>query len=461
MNVTSTKSPAPAGPGLMPLVAGARLPLAFIVGGLLAFGAGALWLALLGAGGLPPHLHPRVVALAHLWLPGFLLSVCLGASYQLMPVVLGAPLRVSEKLLWTHAALHLGGVVALIVGLADMRYLLAAFGGLALASGALLFFIVTLRAFLASRRRDAAAWSFPLSAAWLLATVLAGVLMAANRGRPFLPLSILDVLRAHAHLGLVGYFATLLQGVTFQLVPMFTMGEARRPRVAKAGLLASQFGLALLAVGLALGVRPLALGAGLVLLAGLACTASAFLATLATRRRRKLEPGVLAFVIGMALLAAAAALGAALLGADIGPEKLFPAATAYGLLIIVGGLSLAVLGMLAKILPFLVRMKAYGPRVGRQPVPVATTLSSKPLEHAWLVAHLAGLAGLALGAANSAAWPTRVGGALLVLAALLALGNATRVMRHLRRVPPPLSPLPSTPPRGAFTAISSSPLSRP
>lgn len=41
-------------------------------------------------------MNPLVVALAHLWLPGFLLSVCLGACYQLMPVVLGAALRVAQ-----------------------------------------------------------------------------------------------------------------------------------------------------------------------------------------------------------------------------------------------------------------------------------------------------------------------------------------------------------------------------
>jgi hypothetical protein len=448
--------PASAGPGLMPLVAGARLPLAFIVGGLLAFGAGALWLADIGASEPTTHVHPRVVALAHLWLPGFLLSVCLGASYQLMPVVLGVPLRVSDKLLWAHAALHLGGVSSLVVGLAHMRYLWAALGGLALSTGALLFFVVTLRAFRASARRDAAAWSFPLAAAWLLVTVLAGVLMAANRSHPFLGLSIFDVLRAHAHLGLVGYFGALLQGVTFQLVPMFTMGEARRPLHAKAGLFAAQGGLVLLAAGLALGLHPLAFGASLVVLAGLASTAFAFLATLATRRRRKLEPGLLAFVIGMAFLGLAAALGAGLVGFDIGPEKLFPAATAYGLLIIVGGLSLVVLGMLAKILPFLVWMKAYGPRVGREAVPVATTLSSKPLEHAWLAAHLAGVLGLALGAATSTAWPALAGGVLLLLAALLALGNAARVLNHLR-----LAHQAGRRPFVAANPITSPPLSHP
>lgn len=376
-------------------------------------------------------MHPEVVALAHLWLPGFLLSICFGASYQLMPVVLGVSLRAANSLLWTHAALHFSGVLALVSGLSRGRYGWAGLGGTALSIGTLFFFVTTLRTFLASNRRDAPAWSFPLAASWLLATVLAGVLLAINRQQPFIPLSALDLLRAHAHLGLVGYFATLLQGVTFQLVPMFTMGDARRPRWALSGLLAAQLGLALLATGLAGGWRlPTLLGA-LFVLAGLASTGMALHATLATRRRRRLDPGVQAFVLGMALLGSAGTFGCFLVIADLSPERLFAAAAAYGLLIITGGLSLTVLGMLCKILPFLVWMKAYGPRVGRTPVPVATSLSSRTLERIWLGTHLAGLAGLSVGTGASVAWATAAGGTLLAAGATVYLANAGRILRHL------------------------------
>lgn len=418
-------------PGRVPLVGGGRLPLAFIGGGLLAFGVGVLWLARSAWPGLPPHLHPEVVALAHLWLPGFLLSVCLGASYQLMPVVLGVPLRATNKPLWTHAALHLGGVLAVVIGLGGGHYGWAGLGGTALSLGALFFFVVTLRTFRASKRRDAAAWSFPLAAGWLLATVLAGVLMAMNRRHPFLPLSALDLLRAHAHLGLVGYFATLLQGVAFQLVPMFTMGDARRPRCAMGGLVAAQAGLGMLVAGLVGSWRlPAVLGA-LLVLAGLAGTGIALHATLGTRRRRRLDPGMLAFLFGMGLLGLAGISGCFLAIADVSAERLFAGAAAYGLLIIAGGLSLAVLGMLCKILPFLVWMKAYGPRVGRGPVPVATTLSSRTLEQVWLGAHLIGLSGLALGAGASLAWASAAGGTVLAAGAAVYLINAARVVRHL------------------------------
>ena len=145
---------------LLPLTGGGRLPLIFIVAGLVAFGLAAAWLArVAGRGsGFPPFLHPEVVAVAHLWLPGFLLSICLGATYQLMPVVLGEAVRLREGWLWTHAGLHLAGVVALVWGLASGRYLAAGLGGLAVVAGVAILSVATLRTFRASRRRDAAAW---------------------------------------------------------------------------------------------------------------------------------------------------------------------------------------------------------------------------------------------------------------------------------------------------------------
>jgi len=437
-------APAPRAPvvargGALPLTGGGRLPLIFIVAGLVAFGLAAAWLArLAGRGsGFPPFLHPEVVAVAHLWLPGFLLSICLGATYQLMPVVLGEAVRLREVWLWTHAGLHLAGVAALVWGLASGRYLAAGLGGLAVVAGVAILGVATLRTFRASRRRDAAAWSFVCAAGWLLATVVAGVGMALNRRHGFLPLSMVDLLRAHAHLGLVGYFASLLQGVTFQLVPMFTMGEARHPRLAMAGLLATQAGLPILAAGLAWSARaPTVAGAGVVA-AGLIGTGWALAATLATRRRRRLDVGVRAFVVGMALLGLGGAGGLALALGVAGTERLLPGAASYGLVVIVGGLSFTVLGMLAKILPFLVWMKAYGPRVGREPVPVATALSSRRLEEFWFGAHLLALASLLAGVLTKTHIPTMAGGVLLLAGAALWLSNAARVLSHLLRVAGP------------------------
>lgn len=416
----------------VPLVAGARLPLAFIGSGLGGLAAAAAWMALEPSLVGLPHLHPRVVALVHLWLPGFLLSVCIGALYQLMPVVLGAPLATRASTLWTHFALHTVGSVLLVVAFTQSRFEWVGVGGLLIALGVGVLFASVLRTFRVATRRDAPAWCFPLATGWLALTVLFGIALAINRRWPWLPLSAADLLRAHAHLGLAGFFLTLLQGTTFQLVPMFTMGTLRRPRMIWTGLLATQAGLLVLTPGLAWNLPMLTRGGALILAIGVGCSALALHATFATRRRKVLEPGLQAFVLGSVVLALATLMGVALAFLPTGHPWARPGIAAYGLVLIPGALSLVVLGMLCKIIPFLVWMRAYGPKVGKQPVPLATALASRRLEQAWLLLHLAGLALLVAGALRGTA-PVVLAGALALLAGTgLFLANALHVLAHLR-----------------------------
>jgi hypothetical protein len=434
-------------PGV-PLVGGARLPLAFIALGLTLLAAAAAVIVFAPGLWLLPPTHPHVVGLVHLWLPGFLLSVCLGAVYQLMPVILGVPLRLGLPAAWTHFALHGLGVSWLVAGFMTGQFTAVAAGGALMMAGLGILSYATFRTFAASSRRDAAAWCFPLAAGWLALTVVLGVVMAWNRHQPFLPLSILDLLRTHAHLGLVGFFVSLLQGVAFQLVPMFTMGTLRRPGLIRHGLVGTQLGLLLLAPGLAWHQPPLMLAGAVFLVGALVCSGIALRATLQTRRRRKLETGLQAFVAGAGCLGFAAALGVAML---LLPDRWvheFPSVALYGLFVVAGALSLTVLGMLCKIIPFLVWMRAYGPWVGKRPVPVATSLASPLLERWWLRLYLLALFVIGAGIAASSVGATAAGGALLALAVALLLGSFLRVARHLyaRAHPvPPAQPVPVSP----------------
>ncbi len=430
----------PPRPVILPLKAEVHLPLAFISLGLGALMVATVWLALQPDIILLPHTHPSVLALTHLWLPGFLLSVCLGAFYQLMPVVLGVPLSFPAATRWLHFTLHAAGLPLLCVGFALGRFDWVGAGGLLLTLGLLCFAATGIRTFLASNRRDAIACSLPLAIFWLTLTASLGIVMAINRHHPFLPLGAIDLLRAHAHLGLAGFFLTLLQGMTFQLVPMFTMGTVRRYPLVWAGMLLNQAGLLILAPGLALGHRPAALLGATLMAGGVAASGIAFLATLRTRHRRQLETGLRAFTIGAGLLAASTVLGLALFSLPAG----FIWIKLYGLGVIAGGLTLIVLGMILKIVPFLVWMHAYGPSVGKRPVPLTSTLSSPRLERLWLGGHLSALPLLALAMIMGSPAAATTGAWLLAAATLLFLINTTRVLGQLRQ---PVQTVPLAPTR--------------
>ena len=431
------------------LVAGARLPLAFIGLGLVAFAVANAVLALRPQILLLPHVHPGVVALAHLWLPGFLLSVSMGAIYQLMPVVLGTALRLPLTAAWAHFGAHAVGVALLASGFALGKFEVVALGGCVVTAGVGVLLVGTWRTFLASSRRDAIGWSFPLAVSWLAATVLFGIVLALNRRNPFLPLSVMDLLRAHAHVGLGGFFLTLLQGATFQLVPMFTMADLRRPRWVRAGLALAQAGLLVLTPGLACGEPPAAILGASLLAAGVGCSGVALVATFRSRRRRVLDAGLKAFALGAALLGTASVTGVVLAIVRLPDEMTLTTAAAYGVALIAGALGFMIPGMLCKIIPFLVWMKVYGPRAGRQPVPQATTLGSRGLEHAWIAAHAIALVVVLAAVFTKSPDLAASGAALLALSGLIFLSNVTRILRHLLR---PETPVTATPQATAIKA---------
>lgn len=425
----------PASP-MVALVAGGRLPLAFIALGGAALLVAGLWLALEPTLAIVPHVHPHTIGLVHLWLPVGLLGLCVGTVYQMLPVIVGVSLR-GERWAWAHLGLHGLAAGALPYGLATSRFAWAGLGGTAFALGAGSFAVVVWRTFLGGRRRDAIAWCFPLAATWLTLTTLAGTVMVVNRFAGWPGLSALAWLRAHAHLGLAGFFLSLLQGATFQLVPMFVLGTVRSPRRVGWGLALGQAGLVGLVVGL-LGAQPwIAGGAAVVLAGGVACTAVELVAVWRSRRKRKGEPSLRGFLLGAWLLGGAAVLGVAL-ATMRGAALFWPLASAYGSGIIVGALSLMILGMLGKIVPFLVWMRAYGGSVGRRTVPAAGTLVSVTWMHVWCWAHGTGAVVLTAAAVLGAEGVARVGAWLLLggLAAhAVAMGAAARHLWQRREDP--------------------------
>ncbi len=426
--------PAPAGPGAGGwLAAQGRLPLAFmglalawLAAATLLLATHAPWLAL-------PHAAPWVVVLTHAWVLGVFVTVACGAVYQLAPVALGTTLW-SERRAWAHLALHAAGVPAVVWGFWRWNLPTIGAGGLLVGVGVVLFAENTWRTVVRSGRRDAVAWSLALAAGWLVLTVLMGLTLAANRFWGFLAADPVALLRAHAHLGLVGFFVTLLQGVTFRLVPMFTLGDVRDWRPVKVGLWLSQLGLLGLAPALALTLPAAIVITALMILAGLASSGWALVGTLRTRKKRAFDPGIQAFLRGLIGLLAAAVAGVVLAwpsSRDAAPGGFGP--MIYALLGVAGGLLPAIAGMMCKIVPFLTWMRAYGPKVGRMPTPAAASLTRPRLE-GWAF----GLQAAALAPLVAGAWllnePVLWFGAWLLAAGVaLFVADLLGVLWHLIR----------------------------
>lgn len=386
-----------------------------------------------------PHSHPRVVALAHAWVLGFFVTVACGAVYQLAPVALGTTLA-SERYGWWHFGLHAAGVPGMIYTFWVWNPTQLGHFGSIVALGILLFSANVWRTVRRSGRGGAVAWSLNLSAGWLALTVLLGLLLAANRFWFFLPLDPIALLRAHAHVGLIGFFVTLLQGVGFQLVPMFTLGEVRDWRLPTRALWLSQLGLLSLAPGLAWHLAPFAVAGAAAITTGMIGSGVALRRALATRKKRALDPGTRAFVRGGVVVCGSGVAGLALVlpATPWGSAPGGFSAMVYAVLAIGGGLLPCIAGMMCKIVPFLTWMRAYGPRVGREPTPAASALTRPRLERWGLGLQFAALAPLLFGAWTLQASVLRVGTWLLAVGVGLFVADMLGVLLHLRSRPAPV-----------------------
>lgn len=381
-----------------------------------------------------PHSAREVVALTHAWVLGFFVTVATGAMYQLAPVALGTTLW-SERTGWWHFGLHSAGVPAMVNALARWDLILLGAGGTLVGTGIVIFAANTWRTIQRSGKRDAVAWSLALAAGWLALTALAGLTLVANHLWGFWPADPLSLLRAHAHLGLAGFFVTLLQGVTFRLVPMFTLGDVPDWRPVRIGLWFSQIGLLGLVPTLAWHAGQAAAAFGTLLLAGMIASGWALIQTLATRKKRLLDPGVRAFLRGAAGLPAAATLGLLLVWPATpwgsGPGGF--SAMVYALVLFGFGLLPAIAGMMCKIVPFLTWMRAYGPKIGRGPTPSAAAMT-QPRVETWAFA----VQGAAFGPLIAGAWwlnvpLLRAGAWLLAVGVGLFLTGMIGVLNHLWR----------------------------
>jgi hypothetical protein len=366
------------------------------------------------------NLH--ALAATHLVTLGWVTVTIMGASYQLVPVVLATRLW-SERL--GHAALAglLPGVAAMVAGFWAGRLGLVIGGGALVAAAFLLYAYNLARSLAAATRRGTPAPFLVAALACLVAAGGYGLTLAVNLVRPLLPAGPVDPVVGHVLLGLLGWITLLAMGAGYQLVPMFALAYARGAGWSAWVLgLVGGGGLLLIAV-LALAPRPAVVaGVALVPLAGVYLFLADQWLTLRGRQRRRLDLGLRFTVVAFVYLglAATSAWGAA--------SGLLPVRPAVPVLLgLFGWAGCLIVGQLYKIVPFLVWYRRYAARAGLEPVPLLAEMYS-PVLGAWNLGAYAPAPALLAGGAALGSGP------LFAAGALLALTGAALLLANLRRV---------------------------
>ena len=460
--------------GSLPVRAAApsvSLPLRFMLTGLVALFFAAGWIIAKPAILASYHYSQYVIAATHLVVLGFICTVVMGAMYQLVPVALETKLY-SERLAKWQFVFHVVGFVGMVwmFNVWDMKQV-GHFGSV-LALGVGLFVCNMARTLWRVPKWNFVATAITAALVWFSLTIFVGLSIAAAKcvyesteglattegvkqvvGGLRIVAGIVSrfdaigAMHAHAHLGVVGFFVLLIVGVSYRLIPMFMLTEVQSKRRAALSILLLNVGLAGSVVTILLR-SPLKLMFASIAVGGLACFGWELRAMLRARKRPVLDWGLKSFLVAIAMLIPVCLLALVLSWPGLPLKQFFSMLeNVYGFLGLFGVVTLAILGMLHKILPFLVWFGVYSPHVGRAKLPLTSHMVSERAQAGGLATYLAALAIIAVAILRESELGVRVGG-LFLFASLLMFGwNAAKVFAHFRQPQiKPLAPSATKPP---------------
>ncbi len=442
------------------------VPLRFVVTGLLALFVGVGWLV------AQPHLlttyhyNQNIIALTHLFVLGWISSVVMGAMYQLVPVALETKLY-SERLARWHFVFHIVGFVGMVLMFRIWNMKQVGHFGCVLAVGVGLFVFNIARTLLCVPKWNVVATAITSALVWFSFTVIVGISLAAAKcsyestsglaaaegvrsvvgglravASFVLRFGPINAMHAHAHLGAVGFFTMLIIGVSYKLVPMFTLGEIQSPRRGKLSIALLNAGLLGAFVTILL-ASPWKFFFALVVIAALAVYGWEIAAIVRARKRASLDWGVKSFLTALAMLLPLSLLAAVLSWPRL-PVNVFTLQleNLYGFLGLIGFVTFAIIGMLHKIIPFLVWFHSYSRYVGRAQVPSLAEMYSERLQIGSYWTWLVGLGTTSAGIVLQNEIAARIGTALLAASLALFAVNVGKILSHVMR--PVLKPFPLT-----------------
>lgn len=378
------------------------------------------------------YFQPHILAITHVMALGWATMIILGASHQLLPVLIESDLY-SNKLGHLSFGLAAVGIPLLVYGFYTFNLGVVAQVGGSLVTGAVLAYIANIMLSISHSKRKNVHAMFVLTASiWLLLTVSLGLSLLFNFTLSVFPENSLSYLPLHAHLGLVGWFLLLVLGVGSRLIPMFLISKYSAPRLLWAVYTLVNTGLLLYGLLFLFHAAPglSFVPASLVLLA-LLLFAYYCRQAYKERIRKKVDDQMKISLLAVVLLLLPTVVLLALIGvllASSGTQA--NVVLLYGFTIFFGWLTAIILGMTFKTLPFIVWNKVYRHRASLGKMPSPKDLFSEPVYRAMALAYLLGFVLFGCGILFTAPILLSIGSIALLATAVLYNWNVLRLVNH-------------------------------
>ncbi len=376
------------------------------------------------------YFHPHTLAITHIMALGWGTMIILGASHQLVPVLIERKLY-SDILALLSFLLAATGIPLLVYAfyVFDIGWP-ARWGGI-LVNAAILLYLVNLALSMSKAKHENVQSVFVFTAAcWLLVTTILGLLLVYNFSYLFLPKDSLHYLPLHAHLGIVGWFLLLIIGVGSRLIPMFMISKYENTKLLWWIYVCINAGLVSFVVVFIYYRSSILLLPLLMVLAGLILFAIYIVRSYQQRIRRKIDKPMKISLLSVLMIALPLTVLLAILFYSWASGTNARLVLGYGFTIFFGWLTAIILGMTFKTLPFIAWNKVYQHRSAQGMTPDPKDLFNAKIFAVMAVIYLTGFLLFLGGMLFSNELALKSAAILLLGAAVLYNFNVCKMVAH-------------------------------
>ena len=381
------------------------------------------------------YFHPHILAVTHIMALGWGTMMILGASHQLVPVLIEHSLY-SNKLAYTSFLLAATGIPLLAYGfyVFDMGWP-AKWGGRLILLSILSYVINLLISISKSNGKNVHAIFILTASIWLFLTAFLGLALVYNFTFPYLPKETLQYLPLHAHAGVVGWFLLLVMGVGSRLIPMFLISKYSNKYllwviyVLVNGGLLSFLGLFLYFPGSTYHLFPVLTVLIAFVLFGHYCLRSYNL-----RIRRQVDEQMKISLLSVLLMLLPFVFLVSITGWLLSDKLNTQLVLIYGFIIFFGWITLIIFGMTFKTLPFIIWNKVYHAKAGLGKTPNPKNLFNNRVFIIMTMSYLAGFILFITGIYLADVFVLTFAAVILIVAALLYNWNVFKVMLHKAKI---------------------------
>ncbi len=381
------------------------------------------------------YFQPHILAITHLMALGWGTMIILGASHQLVPVLIEGKLY-SDKLAYASFVFAGIGIPLLVYGFyAFNMHNPAKWGGRFILLSIIAYLINLGVSMSHSKKENIHALFVFTSVLWLFLTGALGLALVYNFTFNMFPHDSLHYLPLHVHAGVIGWFLMLIIGVGSRLIPMFLISKYTSTKLLKwIFVLINGALISYILIFYFIKITEVILLPWLMLFAGIALFIFYCYSAFKHRIRKQVdEPMKVSLLAVMLIIIPLILLLIAIVTATLYAQENIALSLSYGFLIFFGWITAIILGMTFKTLPFIVWNKVYHKRSGIGKTPNPKDLFSNTAFKVMSMSYIAGLLLFVTGSLMIQLLLIQCGAVLILTAASLYLFNVLKVVTHKPR----------------------------